>query len=43
MTDEAVHVVPISKLPMNVVLNLRWLIPLCLDYRIKKPVRVLHD
>ena len=41
-TDERVGVEWSRILPLNVLPNLRWLIPLCLDSDIKKPV-ILYD
>lgn len=38
MTDEQVSVYQVSKLPGNVIDNLRWLIPLCLDNNVKFPL-----
>lgn len=37
-TDETVRHVPCLPLPLNVIPNLRWLIPLCFDSDIRKPV-----
>ncbi len=39
-TDEELWTAPIRSLSLSVLPNLRWLIPLCLDSDIKKPVRV---
>lgn len=33
----------VRDLPVNVVPDLRWLIPLCLDSNVQKPTMVTHD
>ena len=40
ITDEEVVIVPIHNLPDNIIPNLRWLIPLCLDTDIRKPIHI---
>lgn len=42
-TDEVIRVEKINELPRNVIPNLRWLIPLCLDIDIAKPVKVFDS
>lgn len=37
-TDESVLKVPVKDLPENLVKNLYWLIPLCLDSGVDKPI-----
>lgn len=39
-TDEPLNFVHVTKLPDNVIGNLRWLIPLCLDRDIEKPIHL---
>ena len=40
-TDEALYVQAVENLPkMNVIPNLRWMIPLCLDRNVKLPIVV---
>lgn len=41
MTDEQLHIVDTFSLPQNVIFNLRWLIPMCLDDNVSKPTDVL--
>ena len=42
-TDEALRLVSLnSEWPLSILPNLRWLIPLCLDSDIAKPV-IVHD
>lgn len=40
MTDETVVIADVHYLPPTVIQNLRWLIPMCLDDWITKPVRI---
>jgi len=40
MTDEKVVIADVNNLPPIVIQNLRWLIPMCLDDWIEKPVRI---
>src|ERR1700722_412743 len=42
MTDEKVGIYKSFDLPVNVIPNLRWLIPLCLDKEVTFPVIVHH-
>ncbi len=40
MTDETIVIADVHYLPPTVIQNLRWLIPMCLDDWITKPVRI---
>lgn len=43
MTDEAVSIYNVADLmTLNVIGNLRWLIPMCLDDYVKKPACILN-
>lgn len=42
-TDEKVCLESINSLPQDVIPNLRWLIPLCLDQNITKPINVYDN
>jgi len=39
VTDESIVKVPIKNLPKGLVKNLYWLIPLCFDYGVERPLR----
>lgn len=39
-TDEKIWLAEVNDLPPNVLCNLRWLIPLCLDPDVQRPVSV---
>ncbi len=40
-TDEKIQISLINSLPSNAIPNLKWLIPLCRDKDIKKPVMII--
>lgn len=42
-TDEKVEIVPARDLPQDVIYNLRWLIPLCLEDGIQFPIDVQQN
>ncbi len=42
ITDEEVLVVSVNHLPNHVLPNLHWLIPLCFDKQVSKPVRIRY-
>lgn len=42
-TDEEICLKSIDSLPRDVIPNLRWLIPLCLDQNVTKPVAIYDD
>lgn len=39
VTDEVIMKLPVAELPKNLVKNLYWLIPLCFDDGVKRPLR----
>jgi len=41
MTEELLQVTDTFLLPENVIFNLRWIIPMCLDDNVGKPVDIL--
>ena len=37
---DPIRIIPVKKLPPNMIFNLRWLIPLCLDHYVRPPIEV---
>lgn len=38
--EESIRIIPVKRLPSNLIFNLRWLIPLCLDHYIRGPIEI---
>lgn len=39
-TEESVRLIPVKTLPSNVIYNMRWIIPLCLDHYVRPPIEI---
>jgi len=39
--DRILRIIPVKRLPPHIVYNVRWLIPLCLDYSVKGPIEIM--